>query len=535
MLSVLSVGRVVRTESRQEPVRVLDAAGQVRFLAAVDVGWDRAGPEDVRDFILWMRVGQKMTGNKQTRRLTSATVNPISGKTSPGQRYSAATINHAESVVHDFYKFHLHSGLGPVVNPVIRSRDGIRRHAHHNPLDPFRHGHRGVYRQKLPRLVPRGLSDAQFDDMFKAMRSDRDRAMLAFYISSGVRASELLSMTGDAVDPGDQLIRVRSKGTRALQWVPAAAEAFVWLRLYQGQVGVAAPDEPLWVTLRRPRRPVTYDAMRAEIKRANATLGADYVLAAIVRRVRGSANAVPLVPRWDGYECELCQPLPYLFQWRHGNEDRVISVEYARAILNRAAAQADIRVTDAEPLRFRPHDFRRIFATDAQASGLPVRIIAALLGHKSLATTQIYTAIYPEDVIRHHRGFISRRRQLRPGEEYREPTDQEWEEFEAHFVRRKVSLGTCGRANGSGCQHEHACVRCSLLRTDPAQIGRLREIITNLSDRIAEANEQGWLGEAEGLQVSLGAARIKLDQMERQLDRRSDLVQLGFPVPGHRG
>ncbi len=34
-----------------------------------------------------------------------------------------------------------------------------------------------------------------------------------------------------------------------------------------------------------------------------------------------------------------------------------------------------------------------------------------------------------------------------------------------------MSVGTCGRAFGTPCVHEHACVRCALLRPDPAQRG----------------------------------------------------------------
>ncbi|MET7565983.1 hypothetical protein ABZS95_38695 [Streptomyces sp. NPDC005479] len=48
-----------------------------------------------------------------------------------------------------------------------------------------------------------------------------------------------------------------------------------------------------------------------------------------------------------------------------------------------------------------------------------------------------------------------------------------------------------------------ACVHCSLLRPDPAQRGRLEEIRDNLLARIAEAERAGWLGEIEGLKVSL--------------------------------
>jgi hypothetical protein len=57
------------------------------------------------------------------------------------------------------------------------------------------------------------------------------------------------------VDPGQQLITVLRKGAGALQPLPAAPDAFVWLRLYQAQVSALVPpggNGPLWWTLRRP-------------------------------------------------------------------------------------------------------------------------------------------------------------------------------------------------------------------------------------------------------------------------------------------
>jgi hypothetical protein len=54
-----------------------------------------------------------------------------------------------------------------------------------------------------------------------------------------------------------------------------------------------------------------------------------------------------------------------------------------------------------------------------------------------------------------------------------------------------------------------------MLRPDPRQEPRLVAIIANLHDRVVEATERGWLGEVEGLQVSLDAARHKLDQMDK--------------------
>ena len=71
------------------------------------------------------------------------------------------------------------------------------------------------------------------------------------------------------------------KGSRALQHLPASADAFVWLRLYQQEMldlVPRGPDEPVWWTLRRPFRPLTYDAARMVFTRVNRLLGANWTL-----------------------------------------------------------------------------------------------------------------------------------------------------------------------------------------------------------------------------------------------------------------
>lgn len=255
-----------------------------------------------------------------------------------------------------------------------------------------------------------------------------------------------------------------------------------------------------------------------------------HVLAQVVARIRQPDGRVPLVQRYDPYEKIWSDPLPYLFQGRQRSSTaRVVSPGAIRQLLNGLVTRADIRVA-GRAARLTPHDFRRIFATDALASGMPPHIIQQLMGHKSIVTTQGYAAIYPEHVIREHRSFIARRRDTRPSDEYREPTPEEWDEFERHFVTRRVELGTCGRAYGSGCQHEHACIRCSLLRPDPAQRDRLASIAANLRDRIDEAQANGWLGEVEGLQTSLAGAEAKLEQMD-VMDRRQTTL---LPMPRRR-
>jgi integrase len=257
-----------------------------------------------------------------------------------------------------------------------------------------------------------------------------------------------------------------------------------------------------------------------------------HVLARVIHRVRGGQQQIPLVARYDGYERVTGPPLPHLFQRRHGAELRVMSPGVAHRLLKLAIERAKLVGPDGKPVRYTPHDFRRIWATDAVSGGLPVHIAAHLLGHAELSATQIYVAVYQDDVIRHHRAFIARRRALRPSSEYREPTAEEWAEFEQHFAKRKVGLGTCMRPYGSDCQHEHACIRCPLLRPDPAQEPRLLAIIVNLNDRLREAQDRGWFGEIDGLRISLDAANQKLAQM-RKIRAQSKTVQL--PVPTTQG
>ena len=76
-------------------------------------------------------------------------------------------------------------------------------------------------------------------------------------------------------------------------------------------------------------------------------------------------------------------------------------------------------------------------------------IAQVIAGHRDINVTIGYKALYPDEAIQAHLAFLARRRALRPTEEYRVPTDQEWQDFLGHFERRKVSTGTCARAFGT--------------------------------------------------------------------------------------
>ncbi|MGP4014556.1 tyrosine-type recombinase/integrase [Saccharopolyspora sp. 5N708] len=194
-------------------------------------------------------------------------------------------MRHSNAVLRAFYEFWIDRSEGPLINPVPQERkNGRRPNPHHNPLEPFRPQGRLRYNPPVPKRRPRVISDQRWAALFAALRSDRDRAIVAIVISNGARAAELLGIRLADVDWGDQLVRVRRKGTGAEQWLPASAEALVWLRLYLDQLGELDASDQIWWTLRRRRRaggplgrqPLNYDALRAVFRRLNEALGTNY-------------------------------------------------------------------------------------------------------------------------------------------------------------------------------------------------------------------------------------------------------------------
>src|SRR6185437_2244940 len=260
------------------------------------------------------------------------------------------------------------------------------------------------------------------------------------------------------------------------------------------------------------------------------------VLAAVLHRIREPSGAVAAVASYDPHERIWNPPMPLLFQRRFGGGNRAIPSGTIRdwicqAIPDTTPIAGTQNNSAVQPLRFTPHDFRRIFITDAVLHGMPPHIAQLVAGHRDINTTMGYKAVYPEEAINGHRAFIARRRALRPAEEYRTPTPEEWQEFLGHFEHRKVSLGTCGRSYATACIHEHSCLRCPLLRPDPAQHQRLVDVRDNLLTRIEEARTQGWLGEVEGLQISLAGARTKLAQLDQMIPPTLRTpVDLGIPT-----
>src|SRR6266545_337544 len=169
-LVVPRVGWVVERAGGRVPVRVVDAAGQevpavsdflremaacdaspttlrsygyellgwLRFLAAVEITWDRATRAEARDYALWLAQAHKPYRRRRSDSPAPGTVNAVTGKSYPDVTYAVATRRHARAVIHAFYEYHRTAHGRPLLNPFPATRRGGdgQINLHHNPMRP---------------------------------------------------------------------------------------------------------------------------------------------------------------------------------------------------------------------------------------------------------------------------------------------------------------------------------------------------------------------------------------------------------------
>lgn len=88
---------------------------------------------------------------------------------------------------------------------------------------------------------------------------------------------------------------------------------------------------------------------------------------------------------------------------------------------------------------------------------------------------------------------------------------------------------------GTGCTHEHACIRCPMLSIDPKMLPRLDELEDDLLARRRRAVEEDWRGEIDGLDLTLTFLRSKRDQTHRATRLGPPTqVDLGMPQISRR-
>jgi integrase len=182
-----------------------------RLLTALKVEWADATTAEVAVLVGWLRSAHNRQ-RQRTRGLTPGAVNPKTGKASLHEGYARSTINHGLAVLYRFYAFHAHHGRGPAVNPVPVRAGRRALLAHRSPIDRQATAPRAPLRQKIADRSPRAIPDGLWEELFASMTSHCDRALLAFYVSTGARAGEVLGLRLEHVDWAGQRVWVVSKG-----------------------------------------------------------------------------------------------------------------------------------------------------------------------------------------------------------------------------------------------------------------------------------------------------------------------------------
>ena len=170
------------------------------------------------------------------------------------------------------------------------------------------------------------------------------------------------------------------------------------------------------------------------------------------------------------------------------------------------AALAGTGLTDpptASRCSYTPHDFRRIFITDAIINGLPPHIAQVIAGHRDINTTMGYKAVYPDEAIQAHRAFIARRRSLRPSEEYRDPHRRGMGRVPRPLrAPQGLHRHSAAAPTAPRCIHEHACLtEMILVNFSPPRRVRGVTVLTE-GDR-----EESWFAALAGVSPKMAAAQ----------------------------
>ena len=150
--------------------------------------------------------------------------------------------------------------------------------------------------------------------------------------------------------------------------------------------------------------------------------GLGRVLAEIIRHVKSfyRTDAVPFCEGWDRYERKVLPAAPYLLQG--AGHPSAISTAAISARLNVVSQGAGARRSDGTALMVRPHDCRRVFASEHLNNNTPVHVIQALLGHAAMDTVMVYAKLYPQQLIDEYRKAVAWALQRRPrGRELQKP------------------------------------------------------------------------------------------------------------------
>ncbi|HEX3539389.1 MAG TPA: site-specific integrase [Acidimicrobiales bacterium] len=246
--------------------------------------------------------------------------------------------------------------------------------------------------------------------------------------------------------------------------------------------------------------------------------GLGRVIAEIVRHVRDfyATDTVPHCDRRDHHEKEPLPRAPYLLQG--AGHPSAMGVNTIRGRLRALSLTAGARRSDGTPLTLRPHDCRRVFASEHLNNNTPVQVIQALLGHASIDTVMVYAKLYPTHLVEEYRKAI---RGLYIGvygpDAARTPTAHEWAAFATSCSMRDMGTHLCALPTGDHCSRGLVCLGCVHAQPKRSAAPVFRRMLVSHTRALDRAKETG---EPAG---QLAARQLEIDRIRSALRRADEL------------
>lgn len=188
------------------------------------------------------------------------------------------------------------------------------------------------------------------------------------------------------------------------------------------------------------------------------------------------------------------QPPTRLFPNPRARVTGRLAPESLNIALKRWVADLDLREADGTPVHLTPHRFRHTFAVEMLDKGVPIDVVKELLGHRSLATTQVYGVVtdtrlrreWEKSTAVNVRGEVV---QLPAGPE----GDVEWLLHRVGHAVQPLSNGWCGLPIQQECPHANACLDCDNFITGPEFLPVLKEQLEEHRRFVSKAEQAGHL------------------------------------------
>ena len=220
--------------------------------------------------------------------------------------------------------------------------------------------------------------------------------------------------------------------------------------------------------------------------------GLGRVIGQIIRHVKAfyGAREVPACDGWDSREKTAGPHAPYLLQG--AGHPSQIAYGKIRSRLTRLSREAGARRLDGSELLLRPHDCRRVFASEHLNNNTPIHVIQALLGHATPDTVMVYAKLYPATLIDEYRKAVrATYLDFHGPDSGRVPSAGEWQRFSETLELRDMGTHLCALPAGEHCSRGLVCLGCNSAQPKKSAAPIFRKMLTSHEHALDHARTAG--------------------------------------------